>query len=94
MKNKPNFDSFIDKINNDGGDMTAELFNCIVNRWQMSNQFLTAFLRRSMDTIKSYRYNRLPIPQEIADAMRRLHVFLAMKGAGEPKTMKPTTEAK
>ena len=81
-------------IKDDGGDMNAELFNCIVNRWKISNQFLTEFLRRSMDTIKSYRYTRLPIPQEIADAMRRLHVFLAMKGAGEPKTMKPTTPTK
>ena len=80
-------------IKDDGGDMNAELFNCIVNRWKISNQFLTEFLRRSMDTVKSYRYNRLPIPQEIADAMQRLHVFLAMKGTDkQPK--QPTTAAK
>ena len=62
----------------DGGDMTTELLNAIVHRWQMSNLFLTKYLRRSMDTVKSYRYGRLPIPQAIADKMRRLHVFLAM----------------
>ena len=66
-------------IKDDGGDMTAELLNAIVHRWQMSNLFLTKFLRRSMDTVKSYRYGRLPIPQAIADKMRRLHVFLAME---------------
>lgn len=63
----------------DGGDMTAELLNAIIHRWKMSNLFLTKFLRRSMDTVKSYRYGRLPIPQTIADKMRRLHVFLAIK---------------
>jgi hypothetical protein len=64
-------------IKDDGGDMTADLLNSIVHRWQMSNLFLTKYLRRSMDTVKSYRYGRLPIPQKIADKMRRLHVFLA-----------------
>lgn len=63
----------------DGGDMTAELLNAIIHRWKMSNLFLTKYLRRSMDTVKSYRYGRLPIPQAIADKMRRLHVFLAIK---------------
>lgn len=58
--------------------MSAELFNAIVRRWKLSNQFLTAFLRRSMDTVKSYRYNRLTIPYSIGGKMRRLHVFLAM----------------
>lgn len=62
-----------------GGDMSAELFNAIIDRWQMSNQFLSKALRRQMDTVKSYRYGRLPIPQAIADKMRRLHVFLAME---------------
>lgn len=66
------------QIKDDGGDMSADLFNAIIRRWQMSNQFLTQYLRRSMDTIKSYRYSRLAIPQEIADMMRRVHVFLAM----------------
>ena len=66
-------------IKDDGGDMTADLLNAIVHRWKMSNLFLTKFLRRSMDTVKSYRYGRLPIPQAIADKMRRLHVFLAME---------------
>ena len=63
----------------EGGDMTADLLNAIIHRWRMSNQFLAQYLRRSMDTVKSYRYNRLAIPQEIADKMRRLHVFLAME---------------
>ena len=63
--------------------MSAELFNAIVRRWKLSNQFLVEFLRRSMDTVKSYRYNRLAIPQEIADEMRKLHVFLATNG-GKP----------
>ena len=63
----------------DGGDMTAELLNAIIYRWKMSNQFLAKYLRRSIETVKSYRYNRLAIPQEIADKMRRLHVFLAME---------------
>ena len=66
-------------IEDDGGDMSAELLNAIVRRWRMSNQFLAAYLRRSIETVKSYRYNRLPIPQEIADKMRRLLVFLAME---------------
>lgn len=65
-------------IKNDGGDMTADLLNAIIRRWKMSNQFVSQYIRRSMDTVKSYRYNRLAIPQEIADKMRRLHVFLAM----------------
>lgn len=65
-------------IEDDGGDMTAELLNAIIHRWKMSNQFVSQYIRRSMDTVKSYRYNRLAIPQEIADKMRRLHVFLAM----------------
>lgn len=65
-------------IEDDGGDMSADLLNAIIHRWQMSNLFLTKYLRRSMDTVKSYRYGRLPIPQKIADKMRRLHVFLAM----------------
>ena len=65
-------------IEDDGGDMTADLLNAIIHRWQMSNQFLAKYLRRSVETVKSYRYNRLAIPQEIADKMRRLHVFLAM----------------
>ena len=83
----------LQRIGNECGDMSAELFNAIIQRWQMSNQFLCKFLRRQMDTIKSYRYGRLPIPQEIADAMQRLHVFLAMKGAAkQPK--QPTTAAK
>ena len=63
----------------DGGDMTADLLNDIIHRWRMSNQFLAKYLRRSIETVKSYRYNRLAIPQEIADKMRRLHVFLAME---------------
>ena len=67
------------QIKDDGGDMSADLFNAIVHRWQISNQFLTQYLRRSMDSIKSYRYNRLAIPQTIANKMRRLHVFLAME---------------
>lgn len=62
----------------DSGGMTADLLNAIIHRWRMSNQFLAQYLRRSMDTVKSYRYNRLTIPQEIAGKMRRLHVFLAM----------------
>ena len=66
-------------IKDDGGDMSAELLNAIVRRWRMSNQFLAAYLRRSIETVKSYRYNRLPIPQQIADKMRRLLVFLAME---------------
>ena len=61
----------------DGGDMTADLLNAIIHRWQMSNQFTAQYLRRSVETVKSYRYKRLPIPQQIADKMRRLHVFLA-----------------
>lgn len=65
-------------IKDDGGDMSVELFNAIVHRWQISNQFLTQYLRRSMDSVKSYRYKRLAIPQTIADKMRKLHVFLAM----------------
>ena len=65
-------------IEDDGGDMSADLLNAIIHRWRMSNQFISQYLRRSMDTVKSYRDNRLPIPQEIADKMRRLHVFLAM----------------
>lgn len=65
-------------IKDDGGDMSADLFNAIVHRWQISNQFLTQYLRRSMDSVKSYRYNRVAIPQTIADKMRKLHVFLAM----------------
>ena len=64
-------------IEDDGGDMTADLLNAIIHRWRMSNQFLAKYMRRSMDTVKSYRYNRLAIPQTIADKMRRLHVFLA-----------------
>ena len=64
-------------IENDGGDMTADLLNAIIHRWRISNQFLSQYLRRSIETVKSYRYNRLAIPQEIADKMRRLHVFLA-----------------
>jgi hypothetical protein len=63
----------------DGSDMTADLLNSIIHRWQMSNLFLTKYLRRSIDTVKSYRYGRLTIPQAIADKMRRLHVFLAME---------------
>ena len=70
-------------IKDDGGDMSVSLFNAIVHRWKFSNQFLTQYLRRSMDTVKSYRYNRLAIPQEIADEMRKLHVFLATNG-GKP----------
>ena len=66
-------------IENDGGDMTADLLNAIIHRWQISNQFLAQYLRRSVETVKSYRYNRLAIPQKIADKMRRLHVFLAME---------------
>lgn len=58
--------------------MSVELFNAIIRRWKLSNQFLAAFLRRSMDTVKSYRYNRLAIPYSIGGKMRRLHVFLAM----------------
>lgn len=77
-----------EQIKDDGGDMNAELFNCIVNRWKISNQFLTEFLRRSMDTVKSYRYNRLAIPYSIGCKMRRLHVFLAMD-----KTDKKDTDA-
>ena len=65
-------------IEDDGGDMSADLLNAIIHRWRMSNQFLSQYLRRSVETVKSYRYNRLAIPQEIADKMRRLHVFLAM----------------
>ena len=65
-------------IKDDGGDMSADLLNAIIHRWRMSNQFVSQYIRRSMDTVKSYRYNRLAIPQEIADKMRRLHVFLAM----------------
>lgn len=65
-------------IKDDGGDMTADLMNTIIRRWRMSNQFLAQYLRRSIETVKSYRYNRLAIPQEIADKMRRLHVFLTM----------------
>jgi hypothetical protein len=61
-----------------GGDMSAELFNAIIDRWQMSNQFLSKALRRQIETVRSYKYGRLPIPQKIADKMRRLHVFLAM----------------
>ena len=64
-------------LTNDGGDMTVELLNAIIHRWEMSNQFTAQYLRRSIETVKSYRYKRLPIPQEIADKMRRLHVFLA-----------------
>ena len=64
-------------IENDGGDMTADLLNAIIHRWRISNQFLSQYLRRSIETVKSYRYNRLAIPQEIADKMRSLHVFLA-----------------
>ena len=64
-------------IKDDGGDMTADLLNAIIHRWRMSNQFLAQYLRRSIETVKSYRYKRLPIPQQIADKMRRLHVFLA-----------------
>ena len=64
-------------IEDDGGDMTADLLNAIIHRWRISNQFLSQYLRRSIETVKSYRYNRLAIPQEIADKMRRLHVFLA-----------------
>ena len=64
-------------IKDDGGDMTADLLNAIIHRWRMSNQFLAQYLRRSIETVKSYRYNRLAIPQEIADKMRSLHVFLA-----------------
>ena len=64
-------------IEDDGGDMSADLLNAIVHRWQMSNQFVSQYLRRSIETVKSYRYNRLAIPQEIADKMRSLHVFLA-----------------
>ena len=70
-------------IKDDGGDMTAELLNAIIHRWRMSNQFLAQYLRRSIETVKSYRYNRLAIPQEIADKIRRLHVFLAMDGQKE-----------
>ena len=66
-------------IKDDGGDMTADLLNAIIHRWRMSNQFVSQYLRRSIETVKSYRYNRLAIPQEIADKMRRLHVFLAME---------------
>ena len=66
-------------IKDDGGDMTAELLNAIIHRWRISNQFLAQYLRRSVETVKSYRYNRLAIPQKIADKMRRLHVFLAME---------------
>lgn len=66
-------------IEDDGGDMTADLLNAIIHRWRMSNQFLSQYLRRSIETVKSYRYNRLAIPQGIADKMRRLHVFLAME---------------
>lgn len=62
-----------------GDGVTAELLNAIIHRWKMSNLFLTKYLRRSMDTVKSYRYGRLPIPQAIADKMRWLHVFLAME---------------
>ena len=65
-------------IEDDGGDMSADLLNAIIHRWRMSNQFIAQYLRRSIETVKSYRYNRLAIPQEIADKMRRLHVFLAM----------------
>ena len=57
----------------------ADLLNAIIHRWRMSNQFLSQYLRRSIETVKSYRYNRLAIPQEIANKMRRLHVFLAME---------------
>lgn len=66
-------------IDDDGGDMSADLLNAIIHRWRMSNQFTAQYLRRSIETVKSYRYNRLAIPQEIADKMRRLHVFLAME---------------
>ena len=66
-------------IEDDGGDMTADLLNAIIHRWKMSNQFVSQYMRKSIETVKSYRYNRLAIPQEIADKMRRLHVFLAMK---------------
>lgn len=65
-------------IEDDGGDMTADLLNAIIHRWRMSNQFTAQYLRRSVETVKSYRYNRLAIPQEIADKMRKLYVFLAM----------------
>lgn len=61
------------------GDMSAELFNAIIQRWQMSNQFLSKFLRRQIETIRSYKYGRLPIPQTIADKMRRLHIFMAFE---------------
>lgn len=66
-------------IEDDGGDMSADLLNAIIHRWRMSNQFLAQYLRRSIETVKSYRYKRLAIPQQIADKMRRLHVFLAME---------------
>lgn len=61
------------------GDMSHELFNAIIERWQMSNQFLSKFLRRQIETIRSYKYGRLPIPQTIADKMRRLHIFMAFE---------------
>jgi hypothetical protein len=61
------------------GDMSPELFNAIIQRWQMSNQFLSKFLRRQIETIRSYKYGRLPIPQTIADKMRRLHIFMAFE---------------
>ena len=64
-------------IEDDGGDMTADLLNAIIHRWRMSNQFIAQYLHRSIETVISYRYNRLAIPQEIADKMRRIHVFLA-----------------
>lgn len=65
-------------IVDDGGDMSADLLNAIIHRWRMSNQFTAQYLRRSIETVKSYRYKRLAIPQTIANKMRRLHVFLEM----------------
>ena len=68
--------------------MSAELFNAIVRRWKLSNQFLVEFLRRSMDTVKSYRCNRLAIPYSIGGKIRRLHVFLAMDKTDKEKSDK------
>ena len=79
MTTKPTTPAPSPAIEDDGGDMTADLLNAIIHRWRMSNQFLAQYLRRSVETVKSYRYNRLAIPQEIADKMRGLHVFLAME---------------
>lgn len=77
MTNKPTTPAPV--IEDDGGNMSADLLNAIIHRWRMSNQFTAQYLHRSIETVKSYRYKRLPIPQGIANKMRRLHVFLAME---------------